>query len=104
MTEHAPSPQQPAEPKFGRWMGATWLYTFLRFALFFALWGLLALAGVRGLIGAMIALLLSVPLSFVLLARPRRMFAEQIEARMAARRLDRAELDAELNAADDRDR
>jgi O-antigen ligase len=95
MSEHAQ--QQPAEPRFGKWMGAMWLYTVLRFGLFFALWGVLALCGVRGLIGAAVALVISVPLSFVLLAKPRQRFAEQLEARVAARRTGRAQLDAELD-------
>ncbi len=88
---------QPAEPKFGRWMGAMWLYTLLRFGLFFALWGLLVLFGVHGLIGAVIALVLSVPLSFALLAKPRARFAEQLQARVAARHVERGNLDAELD-------
>ncbi len=92
-----PAQEPPAEPRFGRWMGAMWLYTLLRFGLFFVLWGLLYLFGVRGLLAALIALVLSVPLSFVLLARPRAAFAAQLEARAAVRRRDRAELDAELD-------
>jgi O-antigen ligase len=92
------TPQQPpAEPRFGKWLGAMWLYTLLRFGLFLALWGILVLFGVRGLLGALIALVLSVPLSFVLLARPRAAFAAQLEARVSARRVDRAHLDAELD-------
>lgn len=80
-----------------------WLYTILRFGLFFVLWGLLVLAGLHGLVGAFVALVLSVPLSFVLLAVPRRRFAAQVEQRMGARRTDREHLDAELDpdAGDD---
>lgn len=78
-----------------------WLYTVLRFGLFFALWGLLALAGVGGLVGAAVALVLSVPLAWVLLARPRARFAAQIEQRVNARKQHRAEFDAELSGNDD---
>jgi hypothetical protein len=92
-----PSPQSGAESTFGRWMGSMWLYTVLRFALFFALWGIVLLLGLRGLFAAFVALVLSVPLSFVLLAKPRAAFARQIEARVEARRVERAKLDAELD-------
>jgi O-antigen ligase len=73
-----------------------WLYTILRFGLFFALWWLLALLGVHGFLAPILALVLSVPLSFVLLARPRARFTRQLEARLAARRQERADLDARL--------
>lgn len=74
-----------------------WLYTILRFGLFFALWGVLVVLGLHGILAPLLALILSVPLSFVLLARPRAMFARQLEARVAARRAERAELDAQLD-------
>jgi hypothetical protein len=84
-------------PSFGGWLGSMWLYTALRFGLFFALWGLLYLIGLKSLPAAAIGLVLSVPLSFVLLARPRARMAAQIEARMAAHREARAELDRRLD-------
>jgi hypothetical protein len=77
-------------------MGAFWLYTLLRFGLFGVLFGLLWLLGVRSLLGAVIALVLSIPLSYVLLARPRAALAQTIEQRVAARRTRQAELDAGL--------
>jgi O-antigen ligase len=89
------------QPSFGRTMGAMWLYTILRFALFFALFGLLWLVGVTGFLAAIIALLLSLPLSYVLLARPRAAFAAVLEQRMNARRERAAELDARLSGEDD---
>jgi hypothetical protein len=82
---------------FRGWMGSMWLYTLLRFGMFFALWGLLVLIGLHGFIAAIVALVLSVPLSLVLLARPRAAFTRQLEARVDARRVDRAELDARLD-------
>lgn len=81
-------------------MGSMWLYTLLRFGLFLALWGLLYIAGLHGLIAAMVAVVLSVPLAFVLLARPRAKFAATIEQRVEAQRARRAVLDEKL-AGDD---
>jgi hypothetical protein len=75
-----------------------WLYTVLRFGLFFILWGLLYLIGLQPLPAALIGLVLSIPLSLVLLARPRARLAEQIEARMAAHRQARADFDRRLDA------
>ena len=77
-----------------------WLYTILRFGLFFALWGLLVLFGVHGFLAPVLALVLSVPLSFVLLARPRAMFTRQLEARIQRRKDDRAAFDARLESGE----
>lgn len=87
----------PEEPTFAGWMGSMWLYTVLRFGLFFAVWGLLLLAGLHGLLGALVAGVLSVPLSFVLLSVPRARFAANIERRVIAHREHRADLDARLD-------
>ncbi len=89
-----------AQPNFGKWLGSMWLFTVLRFGLFFALWGLLVLVGLGGLFAALLALVLSVPLSFVLLAKPRAAFTRQLEARVAARRVERDDLDARLQEGD----
>jgi hypothetical protein len=102
--EDADAAQPGGGPRFGRWMGSMWLYTSLRFGLFFVLWGILYLLGVRGFTGPLVALVLSVPLSFVLLARPRANFTRQLELRIEARREERSHLDAELDPdADKRD-
>lgn len=90
MTESKP-------PTFGSWMGSMWLYTLLRFGLFFVLWGIFVLIGFHGFTAALFAILLSIPLSFVLLAGPRKRFAANVETRMAEHRRHRAELDAELD-------
>jgi len=82
-------------------MGAFWLYTILRFALFFAIWGLLYLFGVGSFLGAVVALSLSLPLSYVLLARPRALLSSTIEQRLDARVVRRSELDAELEGETD---
>ena len=94
------SPQSNPHSTFARWMGTMWAYTILRFALFFALWGIVVLLGLHGLFAALVALLLSVPLSFVLLARPRAAFARQLEERVDARRRARVELDSKLDEKD----
>ncbi len=86
-----------SEVSFGGWMGSMWLYTLLRVALFFVLWGILVLLGVHGFVGAIAAAALSMPLSFVLLAVPRKRFAEKIEQRVQQRVQDRAALDEQLD-------
>lgn len=93
-------PEEPSgqrKPTFRGWMGSMWLYTVLRFGLFFALWGIVYLLGVNGYLGLLIALVLSVPLSLVLLRKPRERFTEQLELRMQARQASRADLDAQLD-------
>ena len=52
---------------------------------------------------SIIALALSVPLSFVLLARPRQAFAAVLEQRVDARKARQADLDAQLQGASDDD-
>jgi hypothetical protein len=84
-------------PSFGGWMGSMWLYTVLRFGLFFVLWGVLYLIGLRGYLAPLVALVLSVPLSLVLLSGPRRRFTTNLEARMNARQVDRDDLDERLD-------
>jgi hypothetical protein len=64
---------------------AFWVYTLARFALFGVLWAILWLVGVPWLFAAMIAIVVSVPLSWFLLAKPRLAFAATIEARVSQR-------------------
>jgi hypothetical protein len=99
----SPANEPPAPPRFLAWIGTLWGYTLLRFAMFFALWGILVLLGLGGLIAPLIALVLSVPLSLVLLAGPRNRVAQQIEARMAASRAARRDLDTRLDPNQDGD-
>jgi len=80
-----------------------WLYTLLRFAVFFILFGLLWLFGVRGFLGAVIALVLSVPLSYVLLVGPRQKLASNLERRIEARRADQSSLDTRLSGEEAED-
>ncbi|WP_375486577.1 DUF4229 domain-containing protein [uncultured Jatrophihabitans sp.] len=100
----APRAATSVEPTFRGWMGSMWLYTLLRFGLFGALWGILYLCGVPVFISALIGLVLSVPLSLVLLAKPRARFTAQLEARVNSRIVERADLDTQLDPdADARD-
>lgn len=93
--------QRAEQPSFGRWLGSMWLYTVLRFGLFLALWAVLVLLGLSGLIAALLALLLSVPLSLVLLSRPRQRVADALEQRLAAQRARREQLAGELDPGGD---
>ena len=88
-------------PSFVNWMGSLWGYTILRFGMFFALWGLLVLVGLGGLLAPLIALVLSIPLSLVLLAGPRARVANNIEHRIEASREARTKLDKRLDPKQD---
>jgi hypothetical protein len=94
-------PQKSAGSTAARWLSSMWLYTVLRFGLFFALWGLLFLAGLRGVFAPLVALFLSVPLSLVLLARPRARLAATIEERVNLRKAARDDLDRRLSGETD---
>jgi hypothetical protein len=102
MQQPAGEPIAPAQPSFRGWMGSMWLYTLLRFGMFFALWGIAYLIGFHGFLGPLIALVVSVPLSLFLLAKPRERFTQQLELRMQARQVDRQRFDAELDPDADR--
>ena len=90
----------PPEPSFGRSIGALWMYTILRFLVFGVLFGLLWLVGVPAFLAAVLGLLLSVPLSYVLLAKPRAALSETVEARLSARRARSEELSSRLKGDD----
>jgi Protein of unknown function (DUF4229) len=89
------------QPTFRRSMGVLWLYTALRFGMFFVLFGVLWLVGVSAFLAAIIAVVLSLPLSYVLLARPRAALAANLEQRVNARKAHTDELNAKLNGEDD---
>ncbi|HST47675.1 DUF4229 domain-containing protein [Jatrophihabitans sp.] len=91
-----PAPAKARGPGPGQTLGAMWLYTVLRFGLFLALWGLLWIARVPGLLAATIALVLSIPLSYILLRKQRAKLAANLEARVIARQAQRHTLDAQL--------
>src|SRR5919112_600564 len=92
--------ERAGAPTPGQTLGAMWLYTVLRFGLFLALWGLLWLARVPGLLAATIALVLSIPLSYILLRKQRAKLAANLEARVTARQAQRHTLDAQLAGED----
>ncbi|HEX2905137.1 MAG TPA: DUF4229 domain-containing protein [Jatrophihabitans sp.] len=87
----------PQKPSAGQTLGAMWLYTLLRFGLFGVLWFLLWLARVPNLLAALIAIVLSVPLSYVLLRRQRQRLAANLEQRVDARQARVQDLDARLS-------
>jgi hypothetical protein len=101
MTDEHAEPAVPEEGQspiaFKNWMGSLWLYSLLRFGMFFALWGLLVLAGLHGYVAAILGLFLSIPLSLVVLQRPRHTVANNIEQRINARRDAMTELSARLD-------
>jgi Protein of unknown function (DUF4229) len=97
------SERTPQGPSFTAWMGSLWGYTLLRFGMFFALWGILVLVGLAGLFAALVALVLSVPLSLVLLSGPRARVAEQMQRRVEAARASRHDLDSRLDPKHDDD-
>jgi hypothetical protein len=91
-------PGAPPNSSPGRTLGAMWLYSALRFGLFFALWGILYLVGVPVFFAALIGLALSIPLSLVLLAKPRAAMSANLEQRLTQRREQADDLDARLNS------
>ena len=80
---------------------AFWVYTVARFALFAVLAVLLWLVGVPYLFAGIIAIAVSVPLSWFLLAKPREAFAATIEARVQQRQVRSVDLGKRLDAVDD---
>ena len=72
----------------------------MRFLVFGILFGLLWLVGVPAFLAAVLGLLLSVPLSYVLLAKPRAALAKTVEARLRARRARSEELSSRLKGDD----
>ena len=86
---------------FGKWMGSMWLYTLLRFGLFFALWGAARTRRPHRLLRARCSrsCCRSRCRSF-LLAKPRAAFTRQLEARVEARQVHRANLDERLQQDD----
>jgi hypothetical protein len=93
-------PELPARPSAGQTLAAMWLYTLLRFGMFLLLWALLWLARVPSLLAGLIALVLSVPLSYVLLRRQRERVAANLQQRVTARQAQRHELDTKLAGED----
>ncbi len=97
MTADAP---RDTGPSTARALGAMWVYTILRIGLFLVLWGLLWLVRVPVFLAGVIAVVLSVPLSFVLLNRQRQKLADNLERRVEHRRSRTTELDDKLSGGD----
>jgi len=76
------------------------MFTLLRFGLFAVLWAILYIIGLEWFVAALIALVLSIPLSLVLLAKPRAMLSQTIEQRIEAQKERRAQFDARLEGDD----
>lgn len=79
---------------------AFWVYTLARFALFAVLFLLLWAVGVPFIFAGLIAVVVSVPLSWFLLAKPRQAFAATIEERVDSRRERARDLEARLEGGD----
>lgn len=77
-------------------LAVVWIYTLARVAVFAAIFGLLYAFGLQGLLAAALAVLLSVPISFVVLAKPRAALAESVQRRLERRDRAAADLDAQL--------
>ena len=77
-------------------MRAFAVYTAGRVLVFAAVAAVLFVFGLRGFVLVMVALLVSLPVAYVLLARLRANFAEDVERRLTARRVRREDLRSRL--------
>ncbi len=77
------------------------VYTAGRVLIFVVLAALCWLIGLRGFLLAAVALLLSIPASWFLLARQRAAMAADVERRLTDRQARRADLRAQLRGDDD---
>lgn len=76
------------------------LYTAARLAVLVATAAVLALFGLRGFLLAALAVVISLPASYLLLARQRSALAADVERRLADRRDRRADLRSQLRGDD----
>ena len=96
-------PSGDAGPTAVQSLGAMWLYTLLRFGLFGVLWLILWAVQVPTLLAGLIAVVLSVPLSIVLLRKQRARVATNLERRIEARRARANDLDDKLSGGQSAD-
>ena len=82
-------------------MKAFAVYTAGRVLVFAGVAALLFVVGLRGFVLVLVALLVSLPVSYVLLARARAGFAADVERRMTARRARREDLRSRLRGDDE---
>jgi hypothetical protein len=100
-TAQPPESAKPA-PRLtaGRSLRLFWIYTVARFGVAAVLYLVLWLFGLGGLLGVAVAIVVSIPLSYVLLAKPRAALAENIEQRVNAHRLHQEDLTRKLTGDD----
>ena len=84
-------------PGFGRSLGVFWFYTLGRVAVFGVLFGILWFFGIGGFLGAIIAVFVSIPISYFLLSRPRDALARNIETRVENSKMRRTTMDKRLS-------
>jgi Protein of unknown function (DUF4229) len=77
------------------------VYTAGRLLVFLGAAAILFVVGLRGFVLVLVALVLSLPLSFLLLARPRAALGAEVERRVAQRRARREDLRARLRGDDE---
>lgn len=82
-------------------MKSTAVYTAGRVLVFAALAALCWLVGLRGFLLVVVALVLSIPVSWFLLARQREAMAADVERRVTERQSRRADLRSQLRGDDD---
>ena len=82
-------------------MRAFAVYTAGRVLVFAGIAALLFVVGLRGFVLVLVALLVSLPVSYVLLSRPRADFAADVERRIAERRARREDLRSRLRGDDE---
>ncbi|MFL6128797.1 MAG: DUF4229 domain-containing protein [Mycobacteriales bacterium] len=82
-------------------MKAFAVYTAGRVLVFAGVAALLFAAGLRGFVLVLAALLVSLPVSYVVLARPRADFATAVERRITERRARREDLRSRLRGDDE---
>ena len=82
-------------------MSAFAVYTAGRVLVFVGVAALLFATGLRGFVLVLAALLVSLPVSYVVLARPREHFAADVERRLAERRARREDLRSRLRGDDE---
>jgi C4-dicarboxylate-specific signal transduction histidine kinase len=88
------------DPAPARWSPAL-VYTAARIALFLSVAVVLYLVGFRTFALVLLALVISMPLSYVVLRRQREAFAAQVERRVEHRRAEKEKLRAALRGDDD---
>jgi hypothetical protein len=93
--------ERPARKRRRNPLAYFWVYSLCRISLYLVLFGLLWVFGLGGLIGAAVALILSVPLSYVLLARPRQAMTAAMLDRLTLRQERTADLDEQLSGGID---